>query len=167
MNALQSVKTEKDSFVSIHDRAMKAAANLKRCEVELLEAISDVERRQVYFQFELTSLFQYCVEILGLSRHAAYDFITVMRKSAEVPALHEAIQSGKTTISKARKICSVITERNSKEWIELTQHCSSRIVERCVAMANPRSAVQESMKYVSGDVLEFKFAVSEEWSELL
>ncbi|RYZ76702.1 MAG: HNH endonuclease [Proteobacteria bacterium] len=34
-------------------------------------------------------------------------------------------------------------------------------------MANPRAAVAESMKYVSADVLELKFAVSEEWSELL
>ncbi|RYZ79036.1 MAG: HNH endonuclease [Proteobacteria bacterium] len=90
-----------------------------------------------------------------------------MRKSAEVPALLEAIRNGSTTVSKARKICSVVTERNSKEWIELTQHCSTRIVEKAVAMANPRVAVVESIKYVSANVLELKLAISEGWSELL
>ncbi|RYZ68026.1 MAG: hypothetical protein EOP05_16940, partial [Proteobacteria bacterium] len=119
MTNLKALTANPNSYVAIHDRAMIAAANYKRSEIAMLEAIMQVEARQVYFQFELTSLFQYCVELLGLSRHAAYDFITVMRKSAEVPALLEAIRNGSTTVSKARKICSVVTVRNSKEWIEL------------------------------------------------
>lgn len=34
-------------------------------------------------------------------------------------------------------------------------------------MANPRAAVGESIRYISGDTLELKIAVSEEWSQLL
>lgn len=167
MNALSLANKNSNSYVAIHDRAMLAAANYKRSEIALLEAIIEVESRQVYFQLEITSLFQYCVEILNLSRHAAYDFITVMRKSVEVPAMLEAIRVGKTTVSKARKVCSVIKVSNAKEWLELAEHCSTRIVEKAVAMANPRAAVVESAKYVSADTLELKFAVSEEWIELL
>lgn len=167
MSAVKIILNDGQTFVAIHERAILAAANFKRSEIALLEAIADVEARQVYFQFEITSLFLYCVEILGLSRHASYDFITVMRKSSEVPAMLQAIRSGDMTVSKARKICSVINERNSKEWIELAQHCSTRVVERAVAMANPRSAITEALKYVSSDVLELKLAVSEEWSDLL
>ncbi len=90
-----------------------------------------------------------------------------MRKSVEVPLLAQAIYSGDTTVSKARKICSVITNENAKEWIDLVIACPCRVVEKCVALANPRAAVQESLKYVSGDVLELKLAVSEEWAKLL
>ena len=167
MSELKLVSENSNSYWAIHDRAMMAASNLKRSEIEMLDALIDVESRQVYYQMEIKDLFQYCTEMLGLSRHASYNFITVMNKSKEVPALLEAIRDGSTTVSKARKICSVITEKNSKEWIGLTRECSSRIVERAVAMANPRAAVHESMKYVSADVIELKFAVSEEWSELL
>ncbi|RYZ85459.1 MAG: hypothetical protein EOP06_16215, partial [Proteobacteria bacterium] len=99
MNALSLASKSPNSYIAIHDRAMLAAANYKRSEIALLEAIIEVESRQVYFQLEITSLFQYCVEILTLSRHAAYDFITVMRKSVEVPAMLEAIRGGKTTVS--------------------------------------------------------------------
>ena len=167
MSELKLVSDKANSYWAIHDRAMTAASNLKRSEIEMLDALIDVESRQVYYQMEIKDLFQYCTEMLGLSRHASYNFITVMNKSKEVPVLLEAIRDGSTTVSKARKICSVITEKNSKEWIGLTRECSSRIVERAVAMANPRAAVAESMRYVSADVLELKFAVSEEWSELL
>ncbi|RYZ86533.1 MAG: HNH endonuclease [Proteobacteria bacterium] len=167
MSELKLVSDKANSYWAIHDRAMMAASNLKRSEIEMLDALIDVESRQVYYQMEIKDLFQYCTEMLGLSRHASYNFITVMNKSKEVPALLEAIRDGSTTVSKARKICSVITGKNAKEWIGLTRECSSRIVERAVAMANPRAAIHESMKYVSADVLELKFAVSEEWSELL
>ncbi|RYZ77791.1 MAG: hypothetical protein EOP06_30140, partial [Proteobacteria bacterium] len=167
MSELKLVTDKANSYWAIHDRAMMAASNLKRSEIEMLDALIDVESRQVYYQMEIKDLFQYCTEMLGLSRHASYNFITVMNKSKVVPALLAAIRDGSTTVSKARKICSVITEKSAKEWIGLTRECSSRVVERAVAMANPRAAVHESMKYVSADVLELKFAVSEEWSELL
>ncbi|RYZ85224.1 MAG: hypothetical protein EOP06_16635 [Proteobacteria bacterium] len=162
MSGLRLINDKGNSYWAIHDRAMAAASNLKRSEIEMLDALIDVESRQVYYQMEIKDLFQYCTEMLGLSRHASYNFITVMNKSKEVPALLEAIRDGSTTVSKARKICSVITEKNSKEWIGLTRECSSRIVERAVAMANPRAAIHESIKYVSADVLELKFAVSED-----
>ena len=167
MNALKVVDEHSNSYEAIHERAMRAAANYRRSEIEMLDAIADVESRQIYYQMKIKDLFQYCTEMLNLSRHATYNFINVMKKGKEVPALLEAIRDGSTTVSKARKICSVIDEENAKDWIGLTRECSSRIVERAVAMANPRAAVFESLKYVSGDTLELKFAVSEEWSVLL
>ncbi|MEK7355810.1 MAG: HNH endonuclease signature motif containing protein [Bdellovibrionota bacterium] len=71
------------------------------------------------------------------------------------------------TIPKARKICSILNESNYREWIELAIHCSCRVVEKAVAMANPKEVVPESLKYVSGEILEFKAGVNEEWTDLL
>ncbi|RYZ68455.1 MAG: HNH endonuclease [Proteobacteria bacterium] len=154
-------------FVITHERAMRAASNYKKSQTELLDVIFDVEDQQIYLQMQIKSLYQYCVEMLGLSEATAYSLIAVMRKSREVPALKESVVSGRVTLSKARKICSVITVKNQKEWLDLARVCSARIVERAVAMASPRSAVPESMKYVAEDTLEFKLAVSGEWSQLL
>lgn len=153
--------------LALHNEAMLVAADYKRCEARLFSVIGQLDEKKVYFDFHIASLFEYCVEMLGLSRHTAYNFIDVVRKSREVPALGEAVLSGRTTVSKARKVCSVITPENAKEWIDLTVHCSTRVVEKAVAQANPRAAIYETMEYVSGDTLEFKLAVSEEWSELL
>jgi hypothetical protein len=155
------------SAVRLHNEAMGVAQVYRRCEAELLEVLTRVEGAKIYLTFEITSLHDYCVEMLGLTRHTANNFIDVMRTSLEVPALAEAIYSGRTTISKARKICSVINPSNAKEWIDLTIHCSCRVVEKAVALANPRAGVTESLRYVSGDILDLRLAVSEEWAELL
>jgi hypothetical protein len=153
--------------LELHDEALAIAKRYRQCEAEFLNVIMRVESRKIYLEFEVTSLHEYCVEMLGLSLHVANDFINVARTSFEVPELAEAIYSNKTSVSKARKICSVLTNKNSKEWIDLVVHCSCRVVEKAVASANPRSAIKESLKYVSSDVLELRLAVSEEWSELL
>lgn len=107
--------TLKSESTLVHEKAMLAAQNYKRSEIELLEAISRVEEKQIYLVMDITSLFQYCVEMLGLSRHVSFDLITVMRKAKEVPALREAIARGDVTLSKARRISSVITVKNQAE----------------------------------------------------
>ena len=156
-----------DSWVETHNEAIRCARTLKRAYGELLKVLIEVERREIFYQFEKTSLYSYCVDILELPKHTAYDFIDVVRTAKTIPALAEAVIEGRTSISKARRVCSVITEKNQKEWIGLVCECSQSIVQRCVAMANPRAAVSESLNYVSSDVLEIKFAVSEGWAGLL
>lgn len=106
------------------------------------------------------------MDVLDLPTHTAYDFIDVVRTSKLIPELAEAVISGRTTITKARRVCSVITIQNKKEWIDLASQCSQKIVQRAVAIANPRSIVPESLNYVSSNVLELRLAVSEEWAIL-
>jgi hypothetical protein len=155
------------SWKTLHERAVSCADRLKDSYKDMLKALIEIEDRQIYFQLEVTSLYSYCVDLLGLPPHTSYDFIDVIRTSKTVPELAEAILQGRTTVSKARRVCSVITPENQKGWIDLVSECSHRIVQKCVAMANPKAAVPETMTYLSGDVLKLQLAVSEEWGELL
>ncbi|MEK7356111.1 MAG: HNH endonuclease signature motif containing protein [Bdellovibrionota bacterium] len=157
----------KRTSIEIHRDAVGIAKDFKNEYLRLFEILMEAEAQQIYYDFDVTSLHSYCVDLLELSRDVAKDFINVVRKSLEIPQLAAAVRSRRVTISKARKICSIINESNFKEWIDLVVHCSSREVERTVAAANPKAAVQESMKYVSSDALDFRLGVSEEWSELL
>lgn len=167
MHAEKIVAFDRASAIAIHNEAMSVAKDIKERYLKLFEILLVVERRQMYFEFDVPSLHLYCVELLELSKDVTKDFIAVVRKSLEVPELAEAIRSEKLTVPKARKICSVLTPANYRDWIGLAIECSCRIVERCVSMANPKEAVGESLKYVSGDIMEFKGGVTEEWAELL
>ena len=158
---------EVQSRKTLHDRALDVAADYRRCEADLFQIVWMIEDKKVYFDFGITSLFQYITDMLRLSRDAAYDLITVVRKSREVPDLKQAVLLEQISISKARRIASVITENNAHLWIDLAKHSSSRVVEKAVAQANPRSVVCEKVSYVSEDVLQFQLAVSESWSTLL
>lgn len=155
------------SFIDIHSDAMADAHDLKNRYLKLFETLLLIEADQIYQQFEVPSLFLYCTELLELSPSISHDFINVVRQSLEIPELAEAVRSRKITISKARKICPVITPTDFKQWIDLAETCSTRIIEKAVARAKPRTGVQESMKYISEDILEFNLAVSEEWQQLL
>lgn len=164
---LATENTDSQSWLATHNEAIRCARNLKKSYADLLKVLIEVERREIFYQLEKTCLYRYCVDILELPKHTAYDFIDVVRTSKTIPDLAQAVIDGKTSISKARRVCSVITDKNQKEWIGLVTECTQEVIQKCVAMANPRAAVQESMNYVSGDVLEITFAVSEEWAELL
>ncbi|MEK7358461.1 MAG: HNH endonuclease signature motif containing protein [Bdellovibrionota bacterium] len=165
---MQAIKIVSErSAIEIHGEAVAVAKDFKNDYLRMFDVLMEVESRQIYYDFDVTSLQMYCIELLELSKHVANDFISVVRRSLQIPELAYAVRSRKVTISKVRKVCSVINESNFKEWIELVVHCSSREVERTVAAANPKATVQESMKFVSGDALELRVGVSEEWSELL
>ena len=102
-------------------------------------------------EFYLVFLFQYVVKRLGLSEAQAYSFISVGRKSKEVPQIKEKIKNGELTVSKAKKITSVITAINQGHWLSLAQSASQKKVEREVALAKPKQAIWDKMTYVSFD----------------
>lgn len=161
------MELEKLDSNSLHLEAIRASENHQSSESYLLEVLCIVEARKFHLECGVSSLYQYCVRLLGLSEAVSYALIAVIRKSIEVPELKLAVQSGKVSLSKAKKICSVITQANHREWLDLAQHETSRVIEKCVAQANPREAVRESAVYKTEDRLEFKLGVSEEWLEAL
>ena len=97
---------------SLHLEAIKAAENCQRSEAYLLQVLEIVDERGLHLECELTSLYQYCTMLLGLSEAVAYSLIAVIRKGREVPELKLAVLEGKVTLSKAKKICSVINPKN-------------------------------------------------------
>lgn len=167
MSALHLANAKPLTTLELHNEAVSVAKDLKSYYLKMFEVLIQVEDRQLYHQLDVPSFYLYCVELLELSPSVAKDFITVVRKSLEVPQLAEAVRTKRITISKARKICSVINEKESSEWIELAANCSTRIVEKAVALANPREAVYETLTYASAERLELKLGVSEDWATLL
>lgn len=90
----------------IHERALLAAREFKRGEAHLILILQEVEESKLFLDLGLTSLFQYAVGALGLSEDTAYNFITVSRKSKQMPILQEAILQGSVSVSKARKVAN-------------------------------------------------------------
>lgn len=146
----------------IHTRALKDVARLQHTQADLLETVGLVDKHQIYGKFGLRSTFGYCVEILRLSEDIACNFITVARKASEVPALRAAIRTGALSLTKARKICSVLTAENQKEWIEKAKNMTQSQLEQAVAKVNPREAVRERASYVTETRMKLELGVEEE-----
>ena len=132
----------------LHKKALAIAQKYRRCEIELVEILEQVDRLKICYQHGCNSTYQYAVQILGLSEAVASIFITVSRKAREVPSLKSSIANGQVTVSKACKMTSVLNRQNSDYWLEFAKNKSTRALERQVAMASPRKTLRDRVKYV-------------------
>jgi hypothetical protein len=137
----------------IHSRAVEAARRYRACEVELIEAIQEVMKHKVYLLYGASSVFNYVTGVLGLSTEVAYIYIGVAGKALEVPELKQEIAVGRITVSKARRLVSVIDRSNKDHWLELAATRSKQQLEKEIAIANPKLAIRDKLNY-SADPVE-------------
>jgi hypothetical protein len=147
--------------------AREVADRYNKTEAELLNVIKEVHQSKAFFKWGFTSLFEYCVQELKLSEAVTANFTAVAKKANEVPALGLAVETGELSISKARKIVPVLTKENHDEWLSLAKTSTSREIEKAVAIAQPKLAVKETMKFVADNLISITTAFSEEEAELL
>ena len=148
----------------------KAQAKAKRflvCEAELLEVLHEVDTKRVFEAFSYPSLFRYCVDRLRLSESYAYAFISVSRKSCEVPELKKAVCDGLLSVSQAKRIVSVIEPGNASQWIEAASTQTQRELEKAVAETQPEPLPSSRIKRVGGEMSEVKLVVPEEMRKKL
>jgi len=70
--------------ISIHRRALEVSRRYRRCELDLIEVLQEVDQHRIYYKFNYGSLFQYAVKELGLSEEVTAIYINVARKAREV-----------------------------------------------------------------------------------
>lgn len=155
------------TWKEIDQKAMEMASHFRRCEAELLRLLTVVDAQKLFRKFELSSTYDYCVKRLQLSPDQALGFIRVVRKSETVPALGEAVLNGTLTVSRAKKIASVVTPANQEVWIQKAAELPTRILEREVATENPRESVPDRLRPFSGELSAFQCMVDRETESLL
>jgi len=164
---VRTLKEREPQMDAIHQKALAVAARFKRAEADLISVLQEVQAARVYVKLGYTSLFNYCVQALGLSESVAANFITVARKAHEIPVLQSAIQSGLLSVSKARKITPVLTLANQEEWVAKAQRLPSRELEAAVARIAPREATPERMRFITEERLELRLGISKSLQEKL
>ena len=152
---------------NIHQAAVNAAGNLKTAEAQLILCLQKVDESKTYLHMGYPSLYIYALEELKLSEDQAYVFKAVAQKAALIPELQESILSCEVTVSKAKRVMGVITRENADVWVELLKTQSKRTIEKAVAEESPREAVQEKAKYVSREMMQVTFAMTDENFEKL
>jgi hypothetical protein len=152
---------------ALNSEAIQIVGRVHHDESRLIEILQELDRLRGYFAFGVNSLFDYCLTVLKLSPAKTQNYLSVARKSFEVPALKAAIDAGELSICKARKIAPVISKTNHTEWLTLAKESSTREIEKAVAKAQPTLAVQERVKYVAEDRLSLTLGISEQALEKL
>jgi hypothetical protein len=149
--------------MDLHTQIVLEAQNFKRSEWRLLELLARLHDEKGYLKYQCDTLRDYIVVVLGLSPHIANDFATVAVHVTSIPALLQALRQERTTLTKLRRICSVVTVENQAGWIALACECTSRVIERCVAIENgtvprpsTRVAIGERVERAVQEIAEFE-----------
>jgi hypothetical protein len=154
---------------AIHLKAQEISAQYRRCESELIDILIEIEQEKIFQLLGYNSLYAYTMAELKLSESVAYHFITLARKSREVPELKEEIANGNLNISNARKIASLIsaahTDEENQTWIKKASEMSARELEREIVREAPHAAVQERAQYITPDRVKLQIGFDE--SQLL
>ncbi len=151
----------------LHAEAVTIAARFHKDESRLISIFQEMDGHSQFKKLNCSSLFDYGVRILKLSESNTYNFITLARKSKIIPELKQAIDFEELSVSKARKITSVITTENKDHWINLAKTLPKVQLEKEVAKVSPQQLVQEKIQYVSSDRVKLTVGISEEVLDLL
>ena len=127
-----------------------------------MQVLQEIDLHKTFRVLGYNSLFDYAVRRLELSESIAYAFINVSRKAKEVPELKTAIQSGELSVFKARKITSVITPKNAKDWLNKAKVLTQQKLEKEVIKIAPKETTPERVRYVTEERLKLELGVSED-----
>ena len=151
----------KNQIQEWHEEGVGLASTYLRCEARMVELLSLIAGTSDYLYFQCPSLRQYAISKWRLPEYTAADMVTVARKSLEIPELLSTLQRGQTSLSKLRRICSVITLEDKGEWLDLAEKGTNREIEKAVAAARPQP-LDESLNYKDEDLSELRVGLNEE-----
>ncbi|MPZ19702.1 MAG: hypothetical protein GEV06_17540 [Luteitalea sp.] len=134
------------SFDHLSDQdLLREVACLAACEREatacLIASLAELDARRLYLAEGCASLFTYCVAVLRLSEHAAYDRIEVARAARRFPVILEQLWAGAVTLTTIRLLAPHLTDANHAALLAEARHRSRRDVEQIVARLQPQPDV--------------------------
>jgi hypothetical protein len=113
----------------------------RRATAQLIAALAELDRRQLFLGQGYPSLFNYCTEALHLSEHAAYGRIEAVRAANRFPAILTQLADGAVTLTTTCLLAPLLTPENYGALLEAARYKSRREVEHLVAMTRPKPDV--------------------------
>jgi hypothetical protein len=112
----------------------------------LIAHLAELDARRLYLGAGFSSLFAYCVEVLGLSEAETYNRIEATRAARRFPLILDRLAEGSLTITTVRLLASYLTAANHQELLAAASAKSRRAVEELLARHFPKPDVPSSVR---------------------
>ncbi len=113
---------------------------------EFLAYLAELDERQLFLDLGFASLFEYCVEALGLCESTAGRHIAAARVCRNHPEVFTLVASGVLHASALSLLKKHLTLENAGELFELCKRSSARKVEELLAARFPRPDVRDLVR---------------------
>src|SRR6478735_6044193 len=115
---------------------------------EFLAYLAELDERQLFLDLGFASLFEYCVEKLGLCESTSGRHIAAARVCRNYPEVFALVANGALHASALSLLRKHLTSENAAELFELCAHRSARQVEELLAARFPRPDVRDLVRRV-------------------
>jgi 5-methylcytosine-specific restriction endonuclease McrA len=116
----------------------------------MLAHIAEVEARRLYAAHACSSMFDYCVRVLGFSEDAACMRTRVARAGRGFPALFAAIERGRLHLTGAWLIARHLEAGNAAELIDAASRRTKSEIARLLAERFPQNDVPTQVRALPG-----------------
>src|SRR5438874_11229615 len=107
-------------------------------EADLLAHLGEIDDRKLYLDCAHPSMFAFCLDELGFSECAAYNRITVARIGRRLPAVIEAVRSGRVHLAGLRLLAPHLTQENHEQLLAKAAGRTKDEIAELVAAIAPR-----------------------------
>jgi hypothetical protein len=132
MNSLRDV-SDADLLARVND----AVSRERAATVELIAALMELDRRELYLAQGCSSLYTYCTQVLHLGENAAHLRIKAARAALKFPLILERLQSGALNLTSAALLKPHLTEGNHVAVIDAASRKTKYEVQKLVATLDP------------------------------
>src|SRR6187399_1661235 len=113
---------------------------------EFLAYLAELDERQLFLDLGFASLFEYCLEKLGLCESTAGRHIAAARVCRNHPEVFALVANGALHASALSLLRKHLSSENAAELFELCAHRSARKVEELLAARFPRPDVRDLVR---------------------
>lgn len=117
-----------------------------RTEARIVAHLAEVEGRRLHLQAGYGSMFEYCLEHLGLGDFEAFLRITAARLAVTFPMILDLLENGEIHLTAIRLLRHHLTDENHRELLAEAVGKSKRQIETLLARRFPRPDVPERLR---------------------
>ena len=136
------VMNDDDLLASTREIARKSCG----VEAELLLYLGEIDARKLYRERASPSMIVFCMREFGFSEGAAYNRIFVARAARELPAILDALRSGRVHLAGLRVLAPHLSEENHERILSLAADKSKREIEEIAAGLCPQPPVPDDVR---------------------
>jgi hypothetical protein len=138
-------------FTDLSDRALleevkSLAVRERQATSRLVASLAEFDARRLYLGEGCSSLFTYCVQVLHVSEHAAFNRIEAARAARRFPLILERLADGSVHLTAIRLLAPKLTPENHRALLDAARHKSKREIEHLIAQLEPRPDVAASIR---------------------
>jgi hypothetical protein len=154
---------------TLHQETQKLALREREITVQLLHHLKEIEKRKLFSEYKCSSLYDYCLKILGYSESSAYRRVQSSRALADIPEIAEKIEQGLLTTTNLTQAISFfknenVTKKEDKlQILEKLEHQSKKEAEKILySIAGISKTLREQQRRISSDYLRVSINLSDE-----